>query len=839
MNKGLVQKLLPHLIAVVVFVIVAMMYCKPSLQGMVLHQEDIVQWEAMAKNSFDFKAAHGHFPLWTNGMFSGMPAYQIAMEPNVPASPLWFMKLFTLGLPKPIAFFFLACICFYFLTQVLRINPYVGIFGALAYAYATYNPVIIVVGHETKMWSIALMPSVIAAVILVYEKKYLLGGALTALMMGLLINMNHMQIVYYTLMILFAMTIGYVVNWIKRGEIRHLILAGSIAVAGGVAAVCVNAVQLLTTLDVAKASIRGGTELADKNSATTKTGLSQEYALSYSMYKSEPLVMMVPNMYGGSSSPITEKISDSKTMETLQSMPPQLANQISGAAISYWGGIGNITAGPPYIGAIIFFLALIGFFILDSKHKWWILGLTVLTILMSWGEYFKDFNTFLVNALPGYNKFRAPSMIIVIPTFLLGMMAVMTVQKIISTQNRAELWERYKKGLIATAVLFVLLLLIYFNSDFTNAIDKNLSQNVNEASPEIKNYVQQFLNAVKDDRKSLFMSSLGRSFLFILIAAAALWLIIKKAMQPRWLLAAVGVFSFIDIISVDNKYLNDEHFQDKETQENSLQPTAADNKILQDKSFYRVFDLRQGAAGSLTYGARPTAYFHKSIGGYHPAKLSIYQDLIEKQLNKNNIEQQLFMAPGSVPAVNMLNTKYIIQGMQGGGDSVVVNPSNLGPAWFVNAVKYETSPFAVMNALTNFNPKDTAVVFARDQNISSYTPTTNASDSIYLVNNQNDEVSYKYNAASNRFAVFSEVFYDRGWKAYIDGKETPIVRTNYVLRGLSVPAGQHDVRFVFHPSSYYNGEKIALFGGILIWLMIIGTIIQTYRTSKADKASYV
>jgi len=304
MNKGLVQKLLPHLIAVVVFVVVAALYCKPTLQGMVLHQEDIVQWEAMAKNSFDFKAAHGHFPLWTNGMFSGMPAYQIAMEPNVPASPLLFIKLFTLGLPKPIAFFFLACICFYFLTQVLRVNPFVGIFGALAYAYATYNPVIIVVGHETKMWSIALMPSVIAGVILIYERKYWVGGALTALMMGLLINMNHMQVVYYTLMILFAMTISYIITWIKRGETRHLILAGSVAVVAGLSAVCVNAVQLLTTLDVAKASIRGGTELADKNSATTKTGLSQDYALSYSMYKTEPFVMMVPNMYGGSSSSI-------------------------------------------------------------------------------------------------------------------------------------------------------------------------------------------------------------------------------------------------------------------------------------------------------------------------------------------------------------------------------------------------------------------------------------------------------------------------------------------------------------------------------------------------------
>lgn len=832
MNKGLLSKLLPHIIAVVVFLIIAVFYCKPVLQGMVLHQEDVVQWEAMAKNSFDYKATHGHFPLWTNGMFSGMPAYQIAMEGDVPASPLVFFKIFTLGLPKPIAFFFLACICFYFLTQVLKINPYVGIFGALAYAYATYNPVIIVVGHETKMWSIALLPSVIASVILVYERKYWVGAALTGLTACLLIAMNHMQIVYYTFMILLAMTIAYVVNWIRRGEFKHLIVSGSVVLIAGAIAVCINAVQILTTLDTVKTSIRGGSELADKNGPTTKSGLSQEYALSYSMYKAEPFVMMVPNMYGGSSSSITEKIQDSKTMDALQSMPPQLANQISGAAVSYWGGIGNITSGPPYVGAIICFLALLGFFILDSKHKWWILGLTVLTILMSWGEYFKDFNTFLLNVLPGYNKFRAPSMIIVIPTLLLGMMAVMTVQKIISTKDRAELWDRYKKGLLLTAGLFVVLLLIYFNSDFTNQIDKNLSQQVNEASPEIKNYVTQFLNALKDDRKSLFMSSLGRSFLFIVIAAAALWLIIKKAVQPRWILAVVGVFSFIDIMAVDSKYLNDEHFQDKEIKETSLQPTAGDLKILEDKSFYRVFDLRQGAATTLTYGARPTAYFHKSIGGYHPAKLSIYQDLIEKQLNKNNIEQQLFLAPGSVPVVNMLNTKYIIQGMQNGVDSVQINPSNLGPAWFVSAVKYENSSSAVMNALTSFNPKDTAIVFAKDKSLVSFAPTPNASDSIWLIKNDNDEVTYKYNASSNRFAVFSEVFYDLGWKAYVDGKETPIIRTNYVLRGLSVPAGQHEIRFEFHPSSFYGGETTATIAGGILWLLIIAVIVVEYLKRK-------
>ncbi len=830
MNKGFLHKILPHIIAVVVFLIVSAVYCKPALQGEVLQQTDVIQWRAMAKNSFDYKETHGHFPLWTNGMFSGMPAYQIAMESKVPVTPNWFYSIFTLWLPKPINFFFLACICFYFLTQVLRINPYLGIFGALAYAYATYNPVIVSVGHDTKMGTLALMPAFIASLMVLYERRYLLGAALVVVFTSLLINFNHMQIVYYSLMIAVFMTIGYAVHWIKQKEYKRLLIAGAIAIGAGLLGILCNAVQIGTTLDVSKTSIRGGTELPDPNS--TKSGLSTKYALDYSMYKTEPFVMMVPKMYGGSSDKLEISEENSKAIGQLQQMPQQLAQVLQQGLNTYWGGIGY-TSGPPYVGAIICFLALVGFFILGNKHKWWVLALTVLTILMSWGEYFQGFNAFLLKELPMYNKFRAPSMILVIPTFLFCMMAVMTLQKFISYENKEELWERYKKGLILTAGVFVVLLLIYFNADFTSQSDKQFSQGFAQYGDQVMNYVNEFLRALKQDRKDLFFGSLTRTFFFVLAAAFLLWLNYKRKLQGWLTFTLIGILSFIDVMQIDTKYLNADNYQESTEYENNFKPTAADVQIMQDTSFFRVFDLRNGVRNSFNGGAL-AAYFHKLIGGYHPAKLSIYQDLIDHQLIKDNIEQQLFVAPGSIPAVNMLNTKYIILPLQR-GDTVVTNPSALGDAWFVKGIRFESTPPAVMNSLTNLNPKDTAVVFTKDKSLVSYAPAANSSDSIWLIRNDNDEVNYKSNAASNRFAVFSEVYYDLGWKAYIDGKEVPIIRTDYVLRGLSVPSGQHTIRFEFHPASYYMGEKLATFASILAWLLIIGTIVQAYRTSKADK----
>ncbi|MEK7199238.1 MAG: hypothetical protein AAB212_04885, partial [Bacteroidota bacterium] len=353
----------------------------------------------MAQNSFDFKKTHGYFPLWSNGMFSGMPAFQITSVGTNPVSIVYAYSIITLNLPKPVSFFFLACICFYFLSQVLKVNPYIGLFGALSYAYATYNPIIISVGHDTKMQAIAYLPAFIGSLLLLYDKRYLWGTALTALFTGLLISANHLQITYYGFLIALIISISLGIKWIKEKDLKHLFTAGGLAISAAILGILVNAVTLFTTYEYSKRTIRGGSQLGDEKGSVTKTGLSKDYALSYSMYKTEPLVMMFPRIYGGSSGNLEVAEDKSKAIEALQQMPQQLGQQLQGYLQFYWGGIDGAggTAGPPYLGAIVCFLALLGFVFLDGKHKWWILAACLLTIMMSWGKYFEGFNSQLLN----------------------------------------------------------------------------------------------------------------------------------------------------------------------------------------------------------------------------------------------------------------------------------------------------------------------------------------------------------------------------------------------------------------------------------------------------------
>jgi hypothetical protein len=373
---------------------------------------------------------------------------------------------------------------------VLRVNPYVGLFGALSYAYATYNPVIISVGHDTKMQAIAYLPAFIASLLLLFDKKYIWGTALTALFTGLLISANHLQITYYGFLIALIMSIAFGIRWIKEKDYKRVITVVGLAIGAAMLGILVNAVMLFTTYEYSKRTIRGGSQLGDEKGSVTKTGLSKDYSLSYSVYKTEPLVMMFPRMYGGSSHPFEVAEDKSKAIEALQQMPQQLGQQIQGFLQFYWGGIDGVgTSGPPYIGAIVCFLALLGFVLLDGKHKWWILTACILTLLMSWGKYFDGFNSILLKVLPMYNKFRAPSMILVIPTLLLSMMSVLTLDRILKFENKELLFQRYKKGLLVVAGVFAVALLVYITSDFTGDSDKRPAtesryRNTNPCVPE-------------------------------------------------------------------------------------------------------------------------------------------------------------------------------------------------------------------------------------------------------------------------------------------------------------------------------------------------------------------
>lgn len=821
------KKILPHVIAVAIFLVVAVIYCKPAMEGKVLQQADVTQWKSMAQNQQVEFEKTGRIPLWSNGMFSGMPGYMIKGNANN-VLPWHVMNIITLWTPRPVMFFFLASICFYILSQVLRSNSRAGTAISLCYAYATYNAVIIAEGHETKMIALAVLPAMIGGILLVFDKRYWLGIVTTAIFSSILFSQKHYQITYYAILIVAIMSLAFAIRWIMQKAFKHLIFAAVFSLSGVVLGTLSNAVVILPDNEYTSESIRGGSQLADAKTKNTKEGLSKDYAFSYSVYKTEPFAMLIPHIFGGSSK--MEVAEDkSKAVASLQEMNPQIAQQLQSALSFYWGGIGG-TSGPPYVGAIVIFLALLGFVIVDSKYKWWILATTLLTIVMSWGSYFEGFNNFLYNHLPLYNKFRAPSMILVVPTFLFNMMAILALQKIIETEDKTALLKNYKKGLMLTGGVFAVLVLLYLGYDYKGESDINLIKSINSI-PDANTKAafleagNQLVKGLKEDRQSLFLVDIFRSLFFIAIAGLGIWLSIKKKIQNWILILLIGFFAFVDIIIVDVKYLNSENYLVKEESETNLNPTEADKFILQDKSDYRVFDVSNGAQSAINYGARP-AYFHQSVGGYHPAKLSIYQDLAENQL---------YNYPNCMPVLNMLNTKYIIHSLSS-AQQVEPNANACGSAWFIKSLKKVNTAREEMDALTTLNVKDTAVISKGFDAIADTKFSYDSASKIELVKKLNDVVTYKTKTSSTQFVVFSEIYYSKGWTAYVDGKETPYAKVNYVLRGMPIPAGEHEIVYKFEPKSHALGEKLTSISSIIILLLILAAAFFEWKRRKQTMA---
>lgn len=826
MKKGLFQRLLPHLIAVVVFLIAALIFCSPALSGKVINQSDVVHWKGMAQNLLEYKEQFGHYPLWTTSMFGGMPAYSIAIESQNIISAVYTHSLFTLFLPKPISFFFLICISFYFLCQVFRINPWISILAALAYGYASYSPIIVAVGHDTKMLSMGYVPALVGALVLLYEGRYWLGGALTVLFTALLIGMNHLQISYYFLIVAVFMSAAYVYTWIKEKRLKHLALALSIALVGGIIGVLANATNIFVTYDYSKATMRNGTLSLDtaSNGQTRKAGLPIDYAFGWSYGKAETFTLLVPGVYGGSSS--GELDGDSKIARNLaeRGVPENQAAQFAQSMPAYWGPQPG-TSGPVYLGAIMCFLFLFGMVYLKTWHKWWILAAVVFTIFLSWGKNFEAFNTFLFNNLPFYNKFRAPSMSLVVPQLLFPLVGAMALQRLFFAEDsREEKWKAFKLGAIVTGGVLLLTLLMYFSFDYKGDNDQSLLQYFQQLMQGQAQAATDMYNDLRDSRQDLFGSDLLRSIILIALAAVILAAYIKNKLSFTVAIAGLIILNVFDLFGVGKRYLNEDNFVEPDQYDAAFAPSQADQQIKQDTGYYRVLNLTQDV-----FNDAITSYHHNSVGGYHPAKLSITEDLLTYQLRNKQ--------PMNFQVLNMLNTKYIITGDQQSGQPMAQqNPEALGAAWFVNGLRFAPDGIGVMNALDNFNPRDTAVLAISDQNRVTAPAASDSAASITLVKHDNDQMIYRSNNAANGFGVFSEIFYDRGWKAYIDGKETPIIRTNYVLRGLNIPAGQHEIRFDFRPASYYTGETIALIANIIIFLLLIAAAFQVYRRNKAAKA---
>lgn len=848
MSKSLWQKIQPHAIAIGVFFVVSCVYCMPAFKGLVVSQPDIEGWKGMAEQSVQFKAKYGHYPLWTNAIFSGMPAFQIAVESMHNVTIAWLHFVFTLFLPAPAGLFFLACVGFYILCMSLGVKNNVSILGSLGYAFASYNAIIVAVGHTTKFSSMGYAPMVLAALVLLSQRKYLIGFILMLVSTTQLFYQNHLQIDYYTFLMVLCLAIGFAIRAIRNKEFAHLGKSAGLALLGAVMGVLSFSVVLFPTYDYAKETMRGGrSELSQPGKAEnnkSKGGLDKDYAFGYSYGITEVLTIASPRLYGGSSAEMPPGSKTANVLAEKTGMSEEQADQFAQSLPAYWGPQGG-TSGAVYFGAAICVLFIFGLVFYKGWHRGWIIAATILGILLAWGKSFEAFNYFLFDHLPYYNKFRAPSMAMVIPQLTFPLLAALGLNEIFERKfDRAELWKKFKAAAAITGILAFVLIALYFMLDYKGESDTlirdNLSQNIlrqmsqqKQPTPEMQAQADDFgrsvTNALKEDRKSIYGSDLVRSLIFMALAIGVVYLYSKEKLNKNIASVALIAIVFIDLIGVDLRYLSSNNYVEPETFDEAFTPTPADMQIQKDTGYFRVFNNSGGDPFQLSGATSHNSYLFNSVGGYHPAKLALYDDLMNRQLKKRNIH-----------VFNMLNTKYFITADEKGQPVAQLNPGALGPAWFVKAVKFVDNADQEMNALDNFDPKDTAIADKREAEKIKVNPNIDSASAITLVENLNDKIIYKSSSKTGGFGVFSEVYYPNGWKAFIDGKETPIARVDYLLRGLTIPAGEHTIEFRFHPSAYYTGDTISLIVGIisiLILLYGIFVLFKNYRKGSLPTAT--
>ncbi len=839
MKNTMFKNALPHASAVLIFLIITVAYCLPVFQGMVVNQHDMLGTRGMTQQSIEFFEKYGSYPLWTNSMFGGMPTFQILIAAKYNIGILGLHQLFTLFLPSPASLFFLSCICFYILTQVVKLKPWVGIIGSVAYAFGSYNAIISMVGHVTKFATMGYAPLVLAGVLLLMQRKYILGFAITLISTTLFFNQNHVQIVYYFMLLFVFLGITFLIQTLQSKDFKHFFQTAILAIVAVAISACSFAILLLPTKEYADETMRGGKSeltLGVKKENLSKGGLKKDYAFMWSYGKQETFTFILPN-YAGSSNDPSEFGENSKIITAFQEsgLPNDAVNYFYRYMSPYWGDQPN-TAGPVYFGAIICMLFIAGLFFVSRKYLSWLIPATIIGVILAWGSNFSAINYFLFDHLPALNKFRAPSMALVLPQFTFAFIASLALQEIFyGNLESAKLFKKLRYAAISCGAVVVLLVAVYFTTSFSNertkdtkqAITEQLAQSMSQGKQPTQEMLNQastisstLIKALVEDRKGLFGSDLIRLIILLLLGGTIIWLGIKNKINSTLAIIFLTFISFIDLITVSSRYLNKSKFTTPDEYLSVFTPTAADNQIKLDTSYYRVFDQ----AGGDPFQDSRTSYFHNSIGGYSPAKLGLYNDLIEHQLGKGNIE-----------VFNMLNTKYFIVSGPNNQPVAQINQLANGPAWFVKAIKYVNTADEEMLALDSLHSKDTVVIDKREQQKVTISPIFDSSASIKLVKNLNDEIIYQSSATINQFAVFSEIYYPKGWKAYVDDKETPIVKVDYAFRGVNLPAGNHTIKFEFAPSSYTLGNTLNLAAGIIsiLSLLICGILLWMQRKKIA------
>ncbi len=800
MNLKLSDKTLYSLLAVALLALTAFLFfCPDDIEGNVLQQHDIQQGIANGQEGKAFHEATGETTRWTNSLFGGMPNFQIA--PSYPAGKAigWIWNVYTLGLPSPanllfamMAGFFIMCLCF-------RFKWYNALFASIAWGFSSYFIIIIGAGHIWKFVTLAYIPPTIGGIALCYRGKYLPGAALAALFGALQLQSNHPQMSYYFLFVIFAMVVAWLCSAIREHRIRQWGMATACVIAAGILAVGANSASLYNSYEYSKETVRGRATDLTPPPGTETGGMSRSAITAWSYGIDETMSLLIPNVKGGATiKPVAGEssllsLADTGKADELSLAPEEL--QFLSQFPQYFGNQ-PMTNGPVYVGAFVLLLAILALFTVNTPMKWALFAVSILAILLSWGHNFEAFTDFFIDNFPGYNKFRAVASILVIVEFTIPLLAIMAVRKMLETENYLQRFGMVFYTVFGLGAIVCFLGWVapsMFGEPYSASEIQQLQQAGAFSNPQYYN----ILNAIRETRLSLVSTDSLRSLAFILLGALVIFLYLKGAVKNRAVFVCMlTAVMLIDLFSVGKRYVNSENFTRPALEDVTFNKTAADEAILKDTSNYRVYDV-QGL-----YSAR-SSYFHKTIGGYHAAKLTRYNDLLDRQISK-----------GNMGVINMLNTKYFLSGEQ-----YERNPGALGNAWFVDTISYVADADSEMAALDSLDTATAAVADAKFREILGNAIPKAQGDTIYETSYAPNALTYSVNSAKGGIAVFSEIYFPWGWTATVDGKETQIGRVNYTLRALRVPAGRHEIRFSFDPKSVRVTNNISIAAVSVIYIL--------------------
>lgn len=798
------KTILPHLIVIVGFIVVALAYFNPVLKGQQIYQSDIVQYTGMAKQQKDFRQATGEETYWTNSAFSGMPTYQLgAQYPHNYIKKLDHTLRF---LPRPADYLFLYLMGFYILMLVLRVDFKLAIVGALAFGFSTYLIIILGVGHNAKAHAIAYMPLVLAGIILCFQKKYISGFLLSTIALGLELSANHFQMTYYLMLLVLIIGLVYLIEAIQKKMLSHFIKSVGILLIAVVLAIGLNATNIMATQEYVKESTRSKSELTinpDGSRKDVSGGLDKNYITEYSYGIAETFNLLIPRFMGGGSYEDVGK--ESKTYDAFRKLgaTPVQALQEAKRAPTYWGDQPIVEA-PAYIGAVTLFLFVMALFLVKGRLKRWVVAGSILALLLSYGKNFGLLTDLFIDYFPLYNKFRAVSSIQVLVELLVPILAIFGLSRLLNDYEQDE--DKFKALKFSTLILGGLtLVFVLFKSslfDFQGLNDDAYAQA----------YGSEFINAIKEDRMSLFTADAIRSLVLVLISAALIWFFLKKKLSENALIIAFGILILFDLIGVDQRYVNNDDFTSAIQVQKPFQMSAADREILKDTTYYRVLDM--------TSASTRASYYHNSLNGYHAAKLRRYNELYDFHIQRNNLQ-----------VLNMLNTKYIIGQDENGQVVPYTNPDANGHAWFIKELKIVETADEEIKMLDSLETKNEAVIlddFLQNRELKT-SFVVDSTATIELRSYKPNYLKYESSNTSDGLVVFSEVFYDRGWKAYIDGELTDHFPVNYVLRAMAVPKGNHTIEFKFEPQVVKTGSSIALASSVIMALLLIGGLFLEFR----------